>query len=95
MILSYKLVRDDALPFGIGINSTVRYDLLTRKSEMLCFICISVILSCLFFAALGSAAGKGLTSWRFCVLYFLVCVCLLFFLLLSISQLVDRVRYGF
>ena len=31
------------------------------------FLCLSVILSCLFLAALWSPAWKGLTSWQFCI----------------------------
>ena len=36
------------------------------------FLCVSVILSCLFLAAVWSPAGKGLTSWLSCMLCFLV-----------------------
>ena len=33
-----------------------------------CYLCfVSVMLSCLFFAALWSSAGKGLVSWLSCV----------------------------
>ena len=33
-----------------------------------CYLCfMSVILPCLFLAVLWSSAGKGLTSWLFCV----------------------------
>ena len=45
-----------------------------------------VMLSCLFNAALWSAAGKGLTSWLSCMWCFLV--------LLSLSHVVSWVRYG-
>ena len=33
----------------------------------LCFVFVFVIQSCLFFAALWSPAGKGLTCWLSCV----------------------------
>ena len=36
----------------------------------LCFVLVCVVLSCLFFVALWSPAGKGLTSWLSCLLYF-------------------------
>ena len=36
----------------------------------LCFVFVFVIQSCLFFAALWSPAGKGLTCWLSCVLCF-------------------------
>ena len=36
----------------------------------LCFMLVFVVMSCLFFVALWSPAGKGLTSWLSCVLYF-------------------------
>ena len=51
-----------------------------------CFLFVSVMLSCMFLAALGSPGGKGLTSWLSCVLCFLV--------LLSLSHIVFRVRSG-
>ena len=38
--------------------------------DPLCFV--SVMLSCLFIAALRSPAGKGLTSWISCMRCFLV-----------------------
>ena len=31
---------------------------------------VVVVMSCLFFVALWSPAGKGLTSWLSCVLFF-------------------------
>ena len=34
----------------------------------LCFMLVCVVMSCLFFVALWSPAGKGLTSWLLCVL---------------------------
>ena len=43
----------------------------------LCFIFIFVMLYCLFLGALLSSAGKGLTSWLSCVLFFLVVLSLL------------------
>ena len=52
----------------------------------LCFVFIFVMLTCLFLAASGSPAGKWLTSWLSCVLCFLV--------LLSLSHMVFKVRYG-
>ena len=36
----------------------------------LCFVLVCVVLSCLFLVALWSPAGKGLTSWLSCLLYF-------------------------
>ena len=35
-----------------------------------CFMLVCVVMSCLFFVALWSPAGKGLTSWLLCVLCF-------------------------
>ena len=37
----------------------------------LCFVFVFNILSCLFLTALWSPAGKGLTSWLYCVWCFL------------------------
>ena len=34
------------------------------------FMLVSVVMLCLFFVALWSSAGKGLTSWLSCVLCF-------------------------
>ena len=43
--------------------------------DYFCYLCfVVVMLSCLFIAALWSAAGKGLASWRLCVMFF-VCFC--------------------
>ena len=39
---------------------------------LLCFMLVSVVLSCLFLVAFWSPAGKGLTSWLSCVLCCLV-----------------------
>ena len=36
----------------------------------LCFVLVCAVLSCLFLVALWSPAGKGLTSWLSCLLYF-------------------------
>ena len=36
----------------------------------LCFMFVGVVMLCLFFVALWSSAGKGLTSWLSCVLCF-------------------------
>ena len=36
----------------------------------LCFMLVCVVMMCLFFVALWSSAGKGLTSWLSCVLCF-------------------------
>ena len=50
-----------------------------------CYLCfVSVMLSCLFIAAMWSPAGKGLTSWLLCVRCFLV--------FLSHSHVVSWVR---
>ena len=52
-----------------------------------CYLCfLFVMLSCLFIAALCSSAGKGLTSWLFCMLCFIV--------FLSLSHVVSGVRCG-
>ena len=52
-----------------------------------CYLCfMSVMLSCLFFAALWAPVGKGLVSWLSCVLCFLVFV--------SLSSVVSWVRCG-
>ena len=42
-----------------------------RIFYIICVSCLSVILSCLFFAALWPPAGKGLSSWLSCVRCFL------------------------
>ena len=36
----------------------------------LCFMSVCVVMSCLFFVALWSPAGKGLTSWMLCVVFY-------------------------
>ena len=38
---------------------------------VICVLCLSVILPCLFLSALWSPAEKGLTSWLYCMLCFL------------------------
>ena len=35
------------------------------------YVSVCVVLSCMYFAALWSTAGKGLTSWLSCVCVFL------------------------
>ena len=41
--------------------------------DLFCYLCfVSITLCCLFFAALLSPAGKGLTSWLTCVWCFVV-----------------------
>ena len=46
---------------------------------VICVLCVSVILSCLFLASFWSPAGKGLSSW---LLY------VMFFVFLSLSHMV-------
>ena len=36
----------------------------------LCFMLVCVVMMCLFFVALWSSAGKGLTSWLSCCVVF-------------------------
>ena len=35
----------------------------------LCFMFVCVVILCMFFVALWSSAGKGLTSWLSCVVF--------------------------
>ena len=39
---------------------------------LLCFMSLCVVMLCLFFVALWSSAGKGLTSWLSYVLCFVI-----------------------
>ena len=53
---------------------------------VICVLCLSAILSCLFLAPLWSPAGKCLTSWLSCLWCFLV--------FLTLSHVVCIVRCG-
>ena len=73
---AFKLSSDFYRPFQDGSSFV----------DLFCNLCVTLVilvLSCLFLAALQSAAGKGLAS---CVLCFLV--------FLSLSHVVCRVRCG-
>ena len=66
---------------NIGINLLFKGGT-SFLDHLCCLFFVFVMLSCLFFAVLWSAAGKGLTTW------------LLFLMFLSLSHVVSWIRCG-